>query len=555
MKSMMRTLLLVCMTVLLAACPGSGGGSSSTATATPSATATLSLSVSGSGTVTSNPAGIDCGSTCSASFKSGTQITLTAAPASGYAFAGWGGACSGTATTCSLALNQAQSVSASFTQLPVYTLSVSVNGNGAVTSSPAGINCGSACSASFVAGTQVMLSATPGSGASFGGWGGACSGTVAACMVPMNQAQSVTASFEGGEVTLSSHLFAPGSFWYQPIPADAPLNPNSAAYAQNLASQVQTYYGNASINTTSYAAPVYYVQTSGTPYTTSSDPNATPLFQVSATVNVQPINCSSSGGTWVDPNLVAQWQNVPIPAGATPSQGTDSEFDVYDISTQTYWEFWATSQVNGQWQGCWGGRIQNAGQSDGIFPNPYGGSATGLPYEPGEITPVELAAGKIDHVMGISIVNAAAWNVFSWPANRSDGYNPNNLPDQIPEGIRMRLDPSVDVDALNLTPVGRTIAIAAQKYGFVVWDKAGSVSLRASNPASYLLAGKADPYPALYGGLAYWQVLQNFPWDKMQFLPMNYGQPAPNAASATGRRAFRHARASPTLRNHTAWLP
>jgi hypothetical protein len=42
---------------------------------------------------------------------------------------------------------------------------------------------------------------------------------------------------------------------------------------------------------------------------------------------------------------------------------------------------------------------------------------------------------------------------------------------------------------------------------------------------TYTLAGQADPYPALFGGMAYWQVLQNFPWDKMQFMPNNYGKP------------------------------
>jgi len=329
----------------------------------------------------------------------------------------------------------------------------------------------------------------------------------------------------GGTITLSSHLFAPSSFWYQPIPANAPLNPNSAAYAQNLANQIQTYYGDVNLNTTSYAAPVYYVQTSGTPYTSSSDPNATPLFQVGSTVNVAASGaCNSSN--YSDPSLAAQWQGVPIPAGATPAQGTDSEMDIYDISTQTFWEFWVMSNTNGQWSGCWGGRILNSGQSDGIFPNPYGGSATGLPYEAGEITAAELASGQIDHVMGIAIVNADAWNVYSWPANRSDGYNPNNLPDQIPEGIRLRLDPSVNVDALNLTPVGRTIAIAAQKYGFVVWDKGGAVTLRLSNPMSYQLAGKANPYAALFGNTPSYAILNGFPWDKMQFMPMNYGQPS-----------------------------
>ncbi|MEO5765878.1 MAG: hypothetical protein ABIR52_11255 [Casimicrobiaceae bacterium] len=51
--------------------------------------------VSGAGTVSSAPAGINCGSTCSTGFNFGTPVTLNAVPAAGRAFGGWSGACSG----------------------------------------------------------------------------------------------------------------------------------------------------------------------------------------------------------------------------------------------------------------------------------------------------------------------------------------------------------------------------------------------------------------------------------------------------------------------------
>ncbi|CAK0782309.1 hypothetical protein CCP4SC76_880002 [Gammaproteobacteria bacterium] len=73
---------------------------------------TLSVSKVGSGTVTSNPSGISCGSTCSASFNSGTSVTLTATPASGT-FSGWSGDCSGT-STCTVSMTAAKSVTATF---------------------------------------------------------------------------------------------------------------------------------------------------------------------------------------------------------------------------------------------------------------------------------------------------------------------------------------------------------------------------------------------------------------------------------------------------------
>ncbi|MEO8460707.1 MAG: hypothetical protein ABI451_09275, partial [Dokdonella sp.] len=78
---------------------------------------TYALSVakagSGSGTVTSNPAGISCGSTCTANFFSGNSVTLTATPASGSTFTGWSGSCTGTGT-CTVAMTAARSVTASF---------------------------------------------------------------------------------------------------------------------------------------------------------------------------------------------------------------------------------------------------------------------------------------------------------------------------------------------------------------------------------------------------------------------------------------------------------
>src|SRR5262249_33807187 len=52
----------------------------------------------GSGTVTSDPAGIDCGASCSTAFPVKGSVTLNAAPAKGSTFAGWTGACSATPT-------------------------------------------------------------------------------------------------------------------------------------------------------------------------------------------------------------------------------------------------------------------------------------------------------------------------------------------------------------------------------------------------------------------------------------------------------------------------
>jgi len=74
---------------------------------------TVTKSGTGSGTVTSTPAGIECGSICGAQFAQATSVTLSATAASGSTFTGWGGACSG-AGSCEVAMSEARSVTASF---------------------------------------------------------------------------------------------------------------------------------------------------------------------------------------------------------------------------------------------------------------------------------------------------------------------------------------------------------------------------------------------------------------------------------------------------------
>jgi hypothetical protein len=158
-------------------------------------TLTLTKTGTGTGTVTSSPSGINCGSTCSYQFASGTSITLTATPDATSAFSGWSGDATGTSTTATFTMNSNKSVTATFT--PKYTLTVtkSGNGGGTVSSSPSGINCGTTCSYQFVSGTSVTLTATPDSSSVFGGWSGDATGTGSTVTVTMSANKSVTATF------------------------------------------------------------------------------------------------------------------------------------------------------------------------------------------------------------------------------------------------------------------------------------------------------------------------------------------------------------------------
>src|SRR5437868_14021010 len=105
---------VVCAGVL---CCGRSAEQPSQSGGPPAATYRLAVSSRGAGTVTSAPAGIDCGTTCVADFPAGTNLFLSATPMSGSFFAGWGTACSGHGQ-CPLLMTHDAPLEASFETMP-----------------------------------------------------------------------------------------------------------------------------------------------------------------------------------------------------------------------------------------------------------------------------------------------------------------------------------------------------------------------------------------------------------------------------------------------------
>ncbi|MBK9031448.1 MAG: hypothetical protein IPL61_08945 [Myxococcales bacterium] len=161
------------------------------------ATAELTVVLGGTatGTVTSMPAGITCGASCTGSFPVGTLVTLTAAPAAGASFTGWGGGCSGALPTCSLVVNAASAVNAGFDiQRHTVTVMPAGNGTGRVTSPAGGIDCPGTCTITVDHGTSLVLAATASPGSTFLGWSGACTGG-GTCAITVNDDVQVSAAF------------------------------------------------------------------------------------------------------------------------------------------------------------------------------------------------------------------------------------------------------------------------------------------------------------------------------------------------------------------------
>ena len=162
----------------------------------------LDVSRSGGGTVTSSPAGIDCGnssSACSSNFLQGSTVTLTAVADPGSSLTSWDGCDSVNGDVCTVIMTGRKMVTATFNSSgPVfYTLNaVKVNpGGGTVSSVPYGIDCGATCSSNFLQGTAVTVTATAGAGFNFTSWDGCGSVSNNNCMVTMTRNMTITATF------------------------------------------------------------------------------------------------------------------------------------------------------------------------------------------------------------------------------------------------------------------------------------------------------------------------------------------------------------------------
>jgi hypothetical protein len=289
----------------------------------------------------------------------------------------------------------------------------------------------------------------------------------------------------------SESPFACSSVWNAPLAANAPLSPQSSRYAAQIVGQVKEY--GAWINTYSYSVPVYTVS------------------KVQPRV---PVTLDTSGAGSADELAQAFKQGVPIPQGAKAAAGQDQHMVIWQPSTNTMWEFWHAQQVNGTWHARWGGKMMNVSSNPGYFSNPsdWGATATSLPLMGGLIGIRELESGHIDHALAIAIPHAAA-GVVAFPAQRSDGNE--RTPGAIPEGTRFRLDPLLNLATLTVPPVVRILAEAAQRYGMIVRDQAGAVSLFGQDPTPLGM----NPYYGAHGlfdGMSPAVLMRYFPWNDLQ---------------------------------------
>jgi fibronectin type 3 domain-containing protein len=367
-------------------------------------------------------------------------------------------------------------------------------------------------------------------------------------------------------------LFSPESPWNQSLEENAPVDPNSELMMRGInPSTGQPAEG-------AQGGLLASIAKTGTTLEAYSG-YSSPLYVVPADQPPVPVNV-------LEPTAINHIalekvlaKGVPIPPNAQSATGTDGHMTIYQPSTNTLWDLWRACSPEGannyeSWtapQNCpktpastwtvqYGGVMTNVSQSLGYFDansDPgyseyvWGATATSLPVAAGMVTMAELQAGEIKHALALDIPGYGLpgavcayydWQLphdegatpIVWPAQRSDGTYFG--PDCIPEGARLRIEPSFNLNSIQLPKVARMFAVAAQKYGMIVRDKdAGGVSFFAEDPVSLKQEGvKLDPYTelpwtnagaspgknGLLAGNPTWSLFKNFPWNHVEVMQM-----------------------------------
>ncbi|MDJ0909786.1 MAG: hypothetical protein QNI99_11375 [Woeseiaceae bacterium] len=158
----------------------------------------LTVTINGNGRVDSNPAGISCGLDCSSTFALGTSVTLAAAGTFAEPFTGWSGDCSGNGTFAAVTMDTDKHCIADFApQTGTNRLTITVIGNGNVTTEDGRVDCPGDCVEDYTTGARARILAAPDSGSTFQGWSGDCMdlGTATDFFLTMNRDWTCTATF------------------------------------------------------------------------------------------------------------------------------------------------------------------------------------------------------------------------------------------------------------------------------------------------------------------------------------------------------------------------
>jgi hypothetical protein len=304
-------------------------------------------------------------------------------------------------------------------------------------------------------------------------------------------------------------LFSPTSFWNERLPATAPLDVNSGGLVQDLVAEVTRE------------------RLTGIGPWISAKSGGMPLYKVGLGQRRVRVRLEDPDQPWRK-SLRRAFESVPIPADARPSAPPDRHMTIWQPATDKLWEFFGAHRKADGWHALWGGAIRRVSKNRGYYTRAawpgatraWGATASSLPMIGGTILVDDLKKGRIGHALAMNVPAARA-GVFAWPAQRTDGVGPSTA---LPEGARLRLDPTLNVGELQLPKLTKMIAQAVQRYGLVVRDQTGQgISLLGEDTSRF----RSNPYRRYFRGRTPQELLANFPWERLQVLEMHLCTTAP----------------------------
>lgn len=276
-------------------------------------------------------------------------------------------------------------------------------------------------------------------------------------------------------------LFKNSSIFYNKIPQNPSVDPNSTTMVGSLIDQAQKGFV---LAVKEWTVAVYYADAS------------TKKYDVKITAN------------WAPKKKLL---NVPVPEFAEPDPEGDGSMVIIDEANGCIYDFWKMKyRKTDGWKAGWGNALPLSG--DGIFPKGLSARGSGFELLQGVIWPQELEAGLIEHALIFSYDHTKSGGPVS-PATESDGTSSDAW--AIPEGALVQLDPSLDLSSLGLNSYETCIAKALQDYGMYLCDDGGGIQLYAVNPISC----KTNPYANIWGDQTYID-LSKIPVDKFRVLTL-----------------------------------
>lgn len=286
--------------------------------------------------------------------------------------------------------------------------------------------------------------------------------------------------------------FSPDSWWNTPLPENAPLHPDGAEILDYLRTAPESGSGCltlAGADDSPWGHPIYWAR--------SSDP----MYDMSGTAGVE----------------LPELSRVRIPSGARPAANSDGSITIYNVEqgfvvalTDADYDAgsdsWSADGATVTYLESNGLRVETGRSDDPRNRGTHRGNNGATMAASWD----EVQAGSIRHVLKIAVGPLLSRD-YVFPMVGSDGDYDGNDPAVPPQGIRLRIKPSVDLGALHLEREARVIAQAVQRYGVYIGDSGGSTSLKLEDTATegrgQLWQVSADALCDLPFSPVYWDVM------------------------------------------------